>query len=311
MKLGVVIVTYNRVNLLKECVAACLKQTYEFDSICIVNNNSTDGTNEYLNQINNSKVKILNLEENLGGSYGFYEGLNFFNGKNLDYILLIDDDAIISLNYNENIVKYMNENISNLVGFSGSVVTDGKIQYCHRQFLPNKRKFKKVDSNSYNYNGNYFDYDISTFCGLYVSMNMIKKVGLPEKNFFIWFDDTEYSLRLNKYGKIRNVNSAILNHKTSLSINQSYSWKSYYGLRNQIFILKKYFRKKELKKFIRDMKKKIFLGKLVSKLKRDNYYMEISKLYQKALDDGVNEKLGKDDIYIPGFQINHNKINSH
>lgn len=311
MKLGVVIVTYNRVNLLKECVDACLKQTYEFDSICVVNNNSTDGTKEYLNQLNDPKINIIDLKENLGGSYGFYEGIKFFENKNLDYILLIDDDAIISQDYNKNIVKYMNKNIKNLVGFSGSVTTDGKIQYGHRQFLPNKEKFIKIDSNSDNYIEDYFDYDISTFCGLYVNMDVVKKIGLPEKDFFIWFDDTEYSLRLNKYGKIRNVNSSILNHKTCLSVNQAYSWKSYYGLRNQIYILKKYFGRKELKKFIRNMKKKILLGKLAFKLKRDSYYIEISKLYQKSLNDGMNGKLGKDNKYVPGFQISHNKINNH
>ena len=51
MKFAVTIVTYNRLELLKECVQQVLSQTVPFFYICIVDNNSTDGTSKYLDQL--------------------------------------------------------------------------------------------------------------------------------------------------------------------------------------------------------------------------------------------------------------------
>ena len=114
MKLGVVIVTYNRLELLKECVAACLKQTYEFERVIIINNASTDGTYEYLSKIKNDKVKIVNSETNLGGSGGFYVGIENAISLDLDYVLVIDDDAILDKEYNNEIVRYIEEDNNNV-----------------------------------------------------------------------------------------------------------------------------------------------------------------------------------------------------
>jgi rhamnopyranosyl-N-acetylglucosaminyl-diphospho-decaprenol beta-1,3/1,4-galactofuranosyltransferase len=46
MQVTAVIVTYNRFELLKECIAAVKVQTYKPSSILVVNNNSTDGTEQ-------------------------------------------------------------------------------------------------------------------------------------------------------------------------------------------------------------------------------------------------------------------------
>ena len=50
MQVTAVIVTYNRLELLKECIAAVKAQTYKPSFILVVNNDSTDGTTEWLNQ---------------------------------------------------------------------------------------------------------------------------------------------------------------------------------------------------------------------------------------------------------------------
>ena len=55
MKYGVVIVTYNRLELLKECLLCIDKQVKKFDSVLIVDNYSTDGTREYL------KIKRIDI----------------------------------------------------------------------------------------------------------------------------------------------------------------------------------------------------------------------------------------------------------
>lgn len=302
MKLGVVIVTYNRLELLKECISACVNQNEKFEKILVINNASTDGTKDYIEKLDYSNFEIINSESNLGGAGGFYLGIEKAIEYDLDYLLLIDDDAILDINYNKEIANYMKEdNNESIFAYSGSVKTNDIIQLDHRKHL--HRGFKCINSNFDEYDLEYFDYDLSSFCGLYISIDLIKKIGLPIKDFFIWFDDTEYSLRIRKHTKIRNINSAWLNHKTIINNTKGYNWKSYYGLRNQIVIIKTYFSKFTLFKFILSMYKMIIGGKILKILKRDPYYQEISEMYKSALRDGLKSNLGKNNKYLPGVEF--------
>lgn len=299
LKLGVVIVTYNRINLLKECIEACLKQTYQFTKIIVINNNSSDDTEKYLQNFSkDDKFIIKNLPENIGGAGGFYEGVKESSQNDLDYTLLIDDDAIIDNKFNEEIVKNIKDEI---LAYSGSVITNNKIQYDHRKIL--LKAFNAIDSKKEDYEKSFFDYNLASFCGLYIANKLIKDIGLPKKEFFIWFDDTEYSLRINKKSKIRNVNTAILNHKTQDSRTSGYSWKSYYGIRNQVYIYKNYYAKKYYYKYLIYLKFMSIAAKIMKILKNDNYYEKVSEIYTDALKDGKNNKYGRNEKYIPGVNF--------
>lgn len=290
MRLGVVIVTYNRLKLLKECINACISQTKKFEKIYVINNASTDGTKEYLNTLNKiENLRIINLEENKGGSGGFYEGLKRIENEELDYVLLIDDDAIIDTDFNKNINIEMEKKEENIVAYSGTVKTNNQIQYNHRSHM--KKEFKVTSSGPEEYDKPYFDYEIATFCGLFVKKSLIKEIGLPRKDFFIWYDDSEYSLRIIKKGKIRNINSAFLNHKTTINTkNNKMSWKNYYGYRNRIVIYKTYFSKYNLKKYCFYLRLKIFLALLCGK----KYDVQ---LIRDALNDGIKDNMGKNEKY--------------
>ena len=290
MKLGVVIVTYNRLTLLKECINACINQTKEFEKIYIINNASTDGTNEYLNTLNNiNNLSVFNLEENKGGSGGFYEGLNRIQNEEIDYVLLIDDDAIIDKDFNKNINVEMEKKEEKIVAYSGTVKTNNQIQYNHRSHM--KKEFKVISSRPEEYDKPYFDYEIATFCGLFVKKSLIKKIGLPRKDFFIWYDDSEYCLRIAQNGKIRNINNAYLNHKTSIKTkNNELGWKNYYGYRNRIVIYKTYFSKFSLGIYCFYLKLKIFFAFI----KRKKYN---AQLISDALKDGIEENMGKNEKY--------------
>lgn len=306
MKFGAIIVTYNRIELLKECIDCCYQQSLSFENIVVINNASTDGTKEYLKELELEKdnIKCITLNENIGGAGGFYTGIKEILEYDIDYVLLIDDDAMICENYIDTINNYIQ--ICKLPAYSGTVMCDDKIQYDHRKYL--YKNYKLLESKDNDYMKKFFDYDISTFCGVVIDVKIIKKIGLPEKDFFIWFDDFEYSLRLNVYGKIRNINSIYLNHKTKLNQVQSYNWKSYYGLRNELYIIKKYFSRNIYFKKLIEMKKIIVLGKIAAKLKNDNYYYQIANMYNDAIYDAKNNNLGKNDKYLPGLKFEKRQV---
>lgn len=73
VKVTAVVVTYNRVNLLQRVVKALESQTIGLYKILVVNNGSTDGTKEWLDSQTN--LTVIH-QDNVGGSGGFYRGIN-------------------------------------------------------------------------------------------------------------------------------------------------------------------------------------------------------------------------------------------
>lgn len=306
MKYGVVIVTYNRLELLKECVEACLNQTLPFDKIIVIDNCSTDGTDQYLSTFsNNQTFDIFRQPENKGGAGGFYEGLKHAQDDDIDYILLIDDDAIIDADFVEECDRVISEN-KDLAACSGTVYTNGKIQLIARRVLVSSIFYLGKNIPESEYSKSTFRYDFSTFCGLMVKKDVVKEIGLPKENYFIWYDDAEYSMRLKKYGGIINANNAKLNHKTNIpqggikNFFTSMNWKNYYGNRNRIDAVKCHFNSITTLFVILQCFVYIIVGFLMQifpKSRKQGRY--IDRLIWAAIKDGLKGKLGKNENFLP------------
>ena len=87
INVSVIIPTYNRVNFLSACIESVLKQSLPVDEIILVDNNSTDGTVNYVRD-NFSKVKVL-IEKKRGVSSA--RNLGIINSKN-NWIAFLDSD---------------------------------------------------------------------------------------------------------------------------------------------------------------------------------------------------------------------------
>src|SRR4028119_2142102 len=90
MKIIAVIVTYNRLALLKKCIAGVQQQSRRPDGILVINNSSTDGTVEWLAT---QEVTVV-TQPNLGGAAGFSTGIKEAYKRGADWIWLMDDDTI-------------------------------------------------------------------------------------------------------------------------------------------------------------------------------------------------------------------------
>ena len=89
-KVIAVVVTYNRQALLSECVAALRKQSRPLDAILIVNNGSTDNTEQWLQQ--QSDIFFV-TQNNVGSSGGFSTGINWDYQKGYSWIWVFEDDG--------------------------------------------------------------------------------------------------------------------------------------------------------------------------------------------------------------------------
>lgn len=239
MRFNIVIVTFNRLQLLKECLNAAMSQTKPVNKIYVIDNCSTDGTKEYLDEQESSLLTILHSDKNLGGAWGFYQGVKLCHEHgDYDYLLLIDDDAILAPDCIEKLIGAAELN-PGFPAISTSVFVKGKIDTGHRcNFSP--RLFARLSFvPEKEYGKGTFMCDTATFCGLAVKKSTVNEIGLPTADFFIWFDDVEYSARINKLGKILNVCDAKINHKTAVPFSKpQIGWKSYYGYRNILVMTK-------------------------------------------------------------------------
>lgn len=306
MKYTIVIVTYNRLDKLKKCLQCAEKQTLKASHIVVVDNASTDGTEEFLsdNKFKKNPYVIKQMPENTGGSGGFHVGIKEALLLSDEWVLLIDDDAMLREDYVDTIMKHMEKGI---LAYSGNVNEFGKISLEHRRMISTKILYKEYSVRESVLEKEYFDFDLASFCGLMINTEIVRRIGLPRGDFFIWYDDTEYSLRLRKLTKIRNINSAVLDHeltayKTCIENNHKMNWKVYYGLRNRLYTIKKY---GNFASYIYEI---IFLAARFCKYAGWRLSMNTEKkmigknnckILKKAISDGIKEKMEKNLCFLP------------
>jgi len=219
-KIFAVVVTYNRLDLLKECLNSLTSQTVKPEKILVINNGSTDGTTEFLNFLikKNELVEHIKLESNTGGSGGQYIGIKTAYEKGADWIWTMDDDAIPQKTALEELIKaknFLNKNkikpgflSSNVFGISGDSMNVPQLN-----LLPKE--------NSYNQWPKFLcegiiPIKISTFVSLFIFREAIKKCGYPVKEFFIWDDDTDFTIRISKKFSCYLVGKSKILHKRKL-----------------------------------------------------------------------------------------------
>lgn len=246
MKIVAVVVTYNRLELLKKCIEAIRNQTLSLESIIVVNNSSTDGTVEWL--LHQNDLIVIN-QENEGGAGGFYSGLKKAYEKGYDWIWIMDDDAFPEKRCLEKLMKY-----KNFTKILAPLVVEGDhIDCLHRGYFNlNKINFPIFQipikkSVILNEKRDVLSIDFISFIGLLINREVIEKIGYPIKEYYIFNDDVEYSLRMqkNNFSKLLVLNTCIYHkiyNKNFFSLND-------YTEDKQIYIKKRCERKEKIPLF--------------------------------------------------------------
>jgi GT2 family glycosyltransferase len=192
-KIAAVVVTYNRLELLKECVQSLRDQTRQLDEIIVVNNSSSDGTLEWLNEQNDMTVIT---QENSGSAGGQYTGIKTAYVKGYDWVWCFDSDVTPDINALDSFLSSKEFEMQN-VGFLSSLVYDQNknISYINIPYLPRERdlvfNFLKEGT---------FPIISSSFGSVLINRKAIERVGYPNPAFFIWGDDVDYTFRIIESG---------------------------------------------------------------------------------------------------------------
>lgn len=238
-KVVAVVVTYNRSDLLIENVGCLMAQSYPTD-ILIIDNNSTDDTYVKLQSlISSGKIKYINTRENLGGAGGFQLGIKEAVSSGYEYIWLMDDDCMPQ---QDALKEFMiaDSKISEY-GFLSSKVLwkDGFVCTMNVQRRTLTKPVKSFDKD-------HIPVVMASFVSLFLKTSVVKEVGLPIKEFFIWTDDWEYTRRISRKYKCYVVSSSVVIHKSKSNIGAHIASddldrldRYYYLYRNDVYLYRR------------------------------------------------------------------------
>lgn len=192
--INAVVVTCNRCELLKQALDALFNQTYILNKIVVINNASTDGTKEYLDSISSEQLVAIHKDINEGGAGGFYYGMKEAYNLGCDFVWIMDDDTICVPDSLEKMMESYEVIRDRNIGFLASNVLykDASpcfMNICRPDYMWNEFAEEGIIRVTH-----------CSFVAMLVPTWVIKNVGLPIKEYFIWGDDGEYSTRiLQKY----------------------------------------------------------------------------------------------------------------
>ena len=184
-----VVVTRNRLELLRQCIQALRSQTTVCD-ILIVDNASTDGTAQWLST--QKDLHCRNTGSNLGGAGGFNRGMRWAVEAGYDYIWVMDDDTLPQPDALEKLLE-ADGILNGDYGWLSSVAlwTDGS------ECKMNRQRLKKSCFEYYPLlKHSLLQAEQATFVSLFLRGNTVRRFGLPIKEFFIWGDDIEFTRRI-------------------------------------------------------------------------------------------------------------------
>lgn len=176
--------------MLKEVIAALQNSETKVDNIIIVDNNSKADTEEYLTSLGN-QIRYVRLPENIGGAGGFNKGVRYFMEETGDdFVWLMDDDTVPTPSALTELLKAAKK-VNNQFGFLASDVrwTDNTRAKMNLPFPINRFKKIPLDATEMEQLRN------ATFVSVMFTRDIVAKIGLPDKEFFIWGDDIEYTER--------------------------------------------------------------------------------------------------------------------
>ncbi len=245
---AIVMVTYNRARLLARTLECILAQTvFErcVKRVVVVDNASTDDTEAVLREIQSrvQRLSVVRTAENIGGAGGFALGIRTACKSGADWVGVLDDDVALFPDAVESILSHASPD--RMLGClrldrEGHVAERASRRYdLTSPFVLNPRQ--ETLSDLYREPGEMQPLEPVAFCsfeGMFFPAALVESIGVPSREFFVFGDDCDYSIRARKAGmRIFIARDARLTRLIDYDRQAVFSsWKSRYVLRN-FFVL--------------------------------------------------------------------------
>ena len=255
MELSVVIVNYNVKHFLEQCLYSVQKAIGGIDAeVIIIDNNSTDGSVEYLQQVFSSFQWITN-KENIGFGRACNQGFRLSKGK---YILFLNPDTIIPEDCFHKCIPFLGSNPD--AGALGIKMLDGKGKFLKEskrafpspatslfkllglsKLFPRSKVFAKYHLGHLDENENH---EVEVLAGAFmmVKRNLLELTGGFDETFFMYGEDVDLSYRIQKagYKNFYFAGSSIIHFKGESSRKESINYIKMFYAAMSIFVCKHY-----------------------------------------------------------------------
>lgn len=252
-KITTIIVTFNSEKNIKEITKLPLQKSKTDNTICIIDNNSTDRTREKLSKLRN--IDLTLNKKNIGFAKAVNQGIK--SHPLADYYLLLNPDVKVSKSLIDNLIICATEKKADIVG-GKTLKHNGKL---FRSFVrrPNYwtvlfdyTNLRKLVPGDFFHKQHYYldkkdpstDQQVDVVSGamMLISSKVIKKIGYFDESFFMYLEDIDFCNRAIEAGfKILYCIHAVMWHEGGGSsrnkdrINHA-AWRS-----SRIYYVKKYF----------------------------------------------------------------------
>ncbi|MBB2955431.1 GT2 family glycosyltransferase [Bifidobacterium commune] len=245
-KIAAVVVTYNRLDKLKTVLRCMEEQTRLPEQLIIVNNAATDGTDQYLAEYKANfkfadkiQLDIVTLPTNEGGAGGFSAGMRRSYELGADFAWIFDDDGYPEPDALEKLVDGYDAASAKLgtnIPFACSLVKfiDGNISEMNNPMTT--WDWGRLMAQGLNI----ALVSRCSFVSVLIPRWVMESYGLPYKEYFIWFDDAEYTIRITDGCPGIQVMDSVVLHDMGSNKGVNYSmidekniWKFEYGARNE------------------------------------------------------------------------------
>jgi hypothetical protein len=245
-KVAVVIVHWNRKNLLEQFLPAVVNSTYPNLEIVIADNHSTDNSLEYV-KANFPQVKIVENDDNYGYAGGYNHALKYVSA---DYYVLLNNDIEVTNNWIEPVIEamefdkqlaacqpkmldYKNKNQFEYAGASGGYIDSLGYVFCRG------RIFESLEEDTHQYDTEEYIFWATGAC-LFVRANVFHKVGGFDEHFFAHMEEVDLCWRMQLSGyTLKVIPKSFVYHVGGGTLNKMSPEKTYLNFRNSLIMLTK------------------------------------------------------------------------
>jgi rhamnopyranosyl-N-acetylglucosaminyl-diphospho-decaprenol beta-1,3/1,4-galactofuranosyltransferase len=238
---AVVVVTYNRADLLGRTLDGLAAQTHEPDAVIVVDNASEDHTRAVLDAHRGLHLQRIHLAENTGGAGGFRAGVESAYEQGFDRIWLMDDDFVpapdclaVLMAQDDAFVMAVREDVH------GRLVEKAATDFdlTRARSIRAKRSTVETDFGDRHAMPERVELHNIAFEGPLFRREVVDAIGLPDASFFIFYDDVDFALRARRAGyRIWAIRDAVLVRQLDFSQQHDLAgWKGYYMYRNMFAV---------------------------------------------------------------------------
>ena len=285
IKVSVIILTYNGKDLVRSELLDLSKQKYPQNisfKCFLVDNGSTDGTGEEFKDYSSKgfDFEYINTHSNLGFAEGNNVGIRKSLSQGYEYQILLNNDVILPQDWLSKMVGFMEKNKS--VGLASPKI------YFAKGFEFHKDRYKEEDlSKVIWYAGGTIDWDnlytshdgvdevdtgqfdsqketdLTSGSCMIVRRSVFEKIGFLDKDLFLYWEDTDFSVRAKKVGfKVVYFPDVAVWHKVSVAAGGSGSASNDYFLtRNRYYFGLRYAKIRTKMALFRDTVKLAITGR--------------------------------------------------